>query len=220
MTTGLLLTKCDKSKIWMITLILNIEFIITICYFVHLASKFVDRYSLFWSLCVALCQISLHYPWKKLVLMNNRTITSKITDISSFLSSNCRLVLSSWAPSKNPKLLRFLGRTSRNTKTDLTPLQAVKGLIWGRWGTLESGSASPAVLWVDFFKIINISIVISINVRNSMISTELAGYSARSNDRGASGKESLDWQEGEQNFWSSFCAFFLIDSVCGTQFCR
>ena len=131
------------------------------------------------------------------------------SDISSFLSSNCRLVFSSRATSKNPKLLRFLGRTSRNTKTDLTPLQAVKGLIWGRWGTPESGSASPAVLWVDFFKIINISIVISISIRNSMISTELAGYSARSNDRGASGKESLDWQEGEQNFWSSFCAFFL-----------
>ena len=67
MTTGLLLKmafKCDKSKIWLITLILNLDSIM-ICYFVHLASKFVDRCSLFWSLCVALCQISLHYPWQK-----------------------------------------------------------------------------------------------------------------------------------------------------------
>ena len=147
------------------------------------------------------------------------------SDISSFLSSNFRLVLSSRAPSKNPKLLWFLGTTSQNTKTDLTPLQAVKGLIWGRWGTPESGSASPAVLWVFFFKIISISIVISIVIStsiisSSMISTVLAGHSERSNDRGASGKESLDWQEGEQNFWSSFCAFFYIDSMCGTQFCR
>ena len=142
------------------------------------------------------------------------------SDISSFLSSNYRLVFSSRAPSKNLKLLRFLGTTSQGTKTDLIPLQAVKGLIWGRWGTQESDSASPAVLWVDFFKIINISIVIVISISSSMVSTVLAGYSARSNDRGASGKESLDWQEGEQNFWSSLLGFFYIVSVCGTQFCR
>ena len=47
-----------------------------------------------------------------------------------------------------------------------------------------------------------------------MISTVLAGHSERSNDRGASGKESLDWQEGEQNF----CVFFTLTACVELSF--
>ena len=164
--------------------------------------------------------------------MNNRTITSKITwwvkhHLIFLLSSAATAVWSS--PLEPPRRiqncsgsLEQLPRTQRPTslhskrsKDSSEGGEGHRSQAQHHQQSCESTSSRSSAF----------SIVISISISSSsssssMISMELAGHSERSNDRGASGKESLDWQEGEQNFWSSFCAFFYLDSMCGTQFCR
>ena len=64
MTTELLLKmalKCDKSKIWLITLVLNLDSIM-ICYFVHLASKFVDEILKIFAVLILVCRTLSNIP--------------------------------------------------------------------------------------------------------------------------------------------------------------
>ena len=145
--------------------------------------------------------------------MNNRTITSKITwwakhHLIFLLSSAATAVWSSpleplWRIQSSSDSLEQLSRTQRPTslhskrsKDSSEGGEGHRSQAQHHQQSCESTSSRSSAF----------SIVISISISSSsMISTVLAGYSARSNDRGASGKESLDWQEGEQNF----CSFFL-----------
>ena len=53
--------KCDKSKIWLIALVLNLDSIM-ICYFVHLASKFVEEILKIFAVLILVCRTLSNIP--------------------------------------------------------------------------------------------------------------------------------------------------------------